>query len=310
MSRKSRTKAVDTADDFDSMGGDAGFPSGGFDDMESEGVFPSMDDLDGHDDVPLPSIESIDEDEPILAGTPTSKRGGGRKRKAVVPPEKITKGMSLFEYLNQCNPPLDNKIIDIAIAQTQVPPELKLDAGQDIRLTWSQMKPDVKKYKPGQIASYAHRIARHTALRLRRELGAATRLPGSAFRKKKDGSTYVTPGLLSVPLQWEELESWLDTDEAADSAFQLNNSTGSEISSALSDFATSSTSVEDEEMETMNQRLALVNSKADKLTMQQREILVLMIRGESYESVQRRLNLKRAMLLNEIEAATAKLYAK
>jgi DNA-directed RNA polymerase specialized sigma24 family protein len=309
MSRKPRTKAVDTADDFDAPPGDDGF-LGGFDDVDGDGGVPSLEELESHDDAPLPSIGLMDDDEPILVGTPTSKRGGGRKRKAVVPPEKIFKGMSLFEYLNQCNPPLDNKIIDIAIAQTQVPPELKLDAGQDIRLTWSQMKPDVKKYKPGQIASYAHRIARHTALRLRRELGAATRLPGSAFRKKKDGSTYVTPGLLSVPLQWEELESWLDTDEAADSAFQMSSSSGSEITSALSDFATSSTSVEDEEMEAMNQRLNMVNSKADKLTMQQREILVLLIRGESYESVQRRLNIKRAALLNEIESATARLYQK
>jgi DNA-binding CsgD family transcriptional regulator len=54
----------------------------------------------------------------------------------------------------------------------------------------------------------------------------------------------------------------------------------------------------------------MVNSKADKLTMQQREILVLLIRGESYESVQRRLNIKRAALLNEIESATARLYQK
>jgi DNA-binding CsgD family transcriptional regulator len=90
----------------------------------------------------------------------------------------------------------------------------------------------------------------------------------------------------------------------------MNSSSGSEITSALSDFATSSTSVEDEEMEAMNQRLNMVNSKADKLTMQQREILVLLIRGESYESVQRRLNIKRAALLNEIESATARLYQK
>lgn len=230
-----------------------------------------------------------------------------KKRKAVVPPEKLAKGTNLFDYLRKCTPPLDKKIIDIANAQMQVPDELKDDSAQEIRWTWAQMMPDIAKFKPGQIASYAHRVARHTALRVRRELGSSVRLPGSAFRKKKDGSTYVTPGLLSTALQWEELEGWLDADDAADSAYTVQGGNNIELRTLLegSDIGVV---VEDEETENMNHRLALVNAKSDKLSTLQREILIRMIKGESYESIQTGLKLKRAMLLNEIEEATAKLY--
>lgn len=304
MPRKRNAGPVDDLDNFDE-GLEPGFPE-----MEHEGDLPSMDDLEPAESVLGIHVLDPEEEAAWIAAREKAQQNAeatGRKRKAVVPPEKIKKGMTLFEYLHACRPPLDKKIIDIAIAQTAVPSELKEDAAQEIMITWSTMKPDIKKFKPGQIASYAHRVARHTALRLRRELGSSVRLPGSAFRKKKDGSTYVTPGLLSVPLQWEELEGWLDADDAADSSYTVQGA-GSELQHALDGLEFSVTAVEDEETETMNHRLALVNAKADKLSSTQREILILLIRGHSYESIQNTLKLKRAMLLNEIEEATAKLY--
>ncbi|MBC8738536.1 sigma-70 family RNA polymerase sigma factor [Paraburkholderia sp. UCT31] len=264
------------------------------------------------DQEPILSVDSF-EDASIEADfgdsdpAATARRSPGRKRKAVVPPEKLKKGMNLYEYLSQCQPPLDKKIIDIAVAQTQVPDSLHSDAGQEICIVWSQIKPDWKKYKPGQIASYAHQMARHTALRLRRELGSSVRLPGSAFRKRKDGTTYVTPGVLSVPLQWEELEGWMDADESADASFSVGSL---DVKAVVNDLeqGPSSVSVEDEEMEAMKQRLAVVKAKQDRLTKQQREIFILLIHGETYESIQKRLGIKRAALLNEIESATARLY--
>jgi len=292
------------------------------DGFEADSTLPSITDLDSSEllggDVGLSeslfsleefSLDAADEAEWIAARERERLDPANltRKRKAVVPPEKLKKGINLMEYLSSCQPPLDKKIIDISIAQTGVPSELRDDAAQEIRVTWTMMKPDIREYKPGQIAAYAHRVARHTALRVRRDLGSAVRLPGSAFRKKKDGSTYVTPGLLAAPLQWEELEGWLDTDDAADSTFSINN-LSPEVSYVIEEFEQAITQVDDEETETMNQRLSLVNAKAHVLSPLQRDILIHLITGDSYESIQNKLKLKRAMLLNEIEEATAKLY--
>lgn len=279
------------------------------DDIDTDGSLPDISEEPDSDGWMQPGMLSEEDEAEWIAAREKERLSadGGKRRKAVVPPDELKKGINLFEYLHTCTPPLDKKIIDIAIAQMQVPPELKDDAAQEIRITWALMKPDIKKFKPGQIASYAHRVARHTALRVRREIGSSVRLPGSAFRKKKDGTTYVTPGLLSVPLQWEELEGWLDADDAADSSFAVQGAGATELRT-LMEGTDIGVVVEDEETETMNHRLALVNAKADKLSPMQRDILYLLIKGDSYESIQTKLKLKRAMLLNEIEDATAKLY--
>ncbi|MDR5729916.1 MAG: hypothetical protein RB191_21090, partial [Terriglobia bacterium] len=138
-----------------------------------------------------------------------SNTAGGR-RSQVSPPQTVTDDMSLLEYLAACQPPIHKKIMEIAMTQMRVPLELRDDAAQDITLAWFEIKPDTSRYQVGQIASYAHRIARHTSLKARRELGSPVRLPGSAFRKKKDGSTYVTSGTLAAPLEWSGMDSWMD----------------------------------------------------------------------------------------------------
>lgn len=307
--RKKRTDA--TASELDNEELSFG-PDPLMEDIDSDLPLPSMDELAGSNQLSgYPALTEEEEAEWIAAREKARRNAEatGRKRKSVVPPEVLTPEMSVFDYLHACRPPLDKKIVDIAIAQMQVPPELRDDAAQEIMLTWTTMKPDVQKFKPGQIAAYAHRIARHTALRVRRELGSSVRLPGSAFRKKKDGTTYVTPGLLSVPLQWEELEGWLDADDAADAAYTVQGM-GSELQSLLEGQDMSVAAVEDEETEIRNNRLAMVNAKADKLSSLQREALILFIMGNSYETIQNRLNLKRATLLNAIEEATAVIWRK
>jgi len=144
---------------------------------------------------------------------------------------------------------------------------------------------------------------------MRRELGSSVRLPGSAFRKRKDGTTYVNMRHLSEPIRWEDIEGWLDTDGAADTDFQMAGA-GAAVSEALVHYELSADSSGESEEEIMKQRLELVKKKAHKMQPDQLEILVLLIRGETYDDIQRRKNIKRAMLLNIIEDATEILYSK
>jgi DNA-directed RNA polymerase specialized sigma24 family protein len=221
--------------------------------------------------------------------------------------------MSLFEYLSQCTPPLTKKLIDIACSQTQVPPELRDDAAQEISIQWSTTKPDCRQFKPGQVASYAHRMARHTALRLRRELGSSVRLPGSAFRKRKDGSSYVTPGALAAPLSWNELESWFQTEGLTDSigggvsAFQGVDA--EELNAAVEGLEEGANGEEyfDEELESRRLRRAHLDENEDKLTVRQATILGMMIEGDSYDEILSAMGIKKGVLMREIAIASALL---
>ncbi len=233
-----------------------------------------------------------------------------RKRKAVVPPRRVTKEMSLFEYLNGCTPPLTKKIIDIACSQTQVPLELRDDAAQEISIQWSQTRPDCRQYKPGQVASYAHRMARHAALRLRRELGSSVRLPGSAFRKRKDGSSYVTPGALAAPLSWNELESWFQTDGLADGigggapAFQGVDM--EELAEAVESLEENGGAVVvDEEAETRKERGDHLKGHIEKLTQRQAKIMSMLVEGDTYEEIMAALGIKKGVLMREIAIASS-----
>ena len=228
------------------------------------------------------------------------------RRKAVGAPAKLAKNISLFDYLATCQPPLDKKIIDIALAQTQVPRDLRDDAAQEIRLVWSTLLPDVKKYKPGQIASYAHRIATHAAYRLRRELGSSVRLPGSAFRKRKDGSSYVTPGVLSASLDWNELESWFNTHdntEVSEYTSHLDAVLMPDIGE-VSESDNEATAVDTDE-ETRRIRLEALEKHADRLSRRQYKVMAHLISGETFDEIQAKTGIKKGMLLREVAISAA-----
>lgn len=127
---------------------------------------------------------------------------------------------NLLEYLERCE--LAQKIIDIAMSQTNLPARLRDDAAQDIRMMWMSRTPDQVRFEQSQIASYAHQIAKHAALRCRRELGSAVRLPGSAFRKRKDGSTYVQPGTIARPLDWDEMDEWFSLEDQPEAGLSMD----------------------------------------------------------------------------------------
>lgn len=251
--------------------------------------------------------DSIDELESTIKMPAPSER----KRKAVVPPKRVTKEMTLFDYLSQCTPPLTKKIIDIACSQTQVPPELRDDAAQEISIQWSLTAPDCRQYKPGQVASYAHRMARHAALRLRRELGSSVRLPGSAFRKRKDGTSYVTPGALAAPLSWNDLESWFQTDGLADGvsggAASFQGVARDELSEAVEslDEASDAVAAVDEEAESRKERTAQLNVHVNKLTVRQSRIITMLVEGDTYEEIMTALDIKKGVLMREVAIASS-----
>jgi len=242
----------------------------------------------------------------LTPNTSNTSTAAARQRKAVVPPKKVNKEMSVFDYLRQCQPPLDKKIIDIACSQCQVPMDMKNDAAQEISLMWSQMKPDTKKFKPGQIASYAHQMARHAALRLRREIGSSVRLPGSAFRKRKDGSSYVTPGVLAQALDWNELESWFQTDEGGGESGGMSMlSMDMEGVVQMLEEEGKVTAEEDADEATRVERVEILESHKEELSTRQFSIMRSLIEGANYEEVMAEHQIKKGVLMREVAVASS-----
>ena len=159
---------------------------------------------------------------------------------------------------------------------------------------WMSMKPNTAKFRPGQVASYAHKMACHAALRTRRDLELAVRLPGSAFRKKADGDNYVTPGVLADSLQWEDLEAWFQTDDLAD-AFQF-----SEAPPEMQ----MQESQEDPEKDPEMERLALIERHRDEMTPRQLTIIQRLVEGKGYDAIMLEVDIKKSTLLRELAIIT------
>lgn len=217
----------------------------------------------------------------------------------VMPPAELTPDMSLLDYLRGCEPRRDGPIINIALSQTNVPDHLRDDAAQEIRILWMGIRPDLTKFKLGQILSYAHRMARNAALKLRRDMGSSVRLPGSAFRKRADGSSYVTPGVLAAPLSWSDVEAWMLTDDGID---------GVQGGNLDPDFISALTTVEamviepeheldDDAREEEARRMEKLNQRRDSLTQSQYDAVRLLILGHTYEEVMEQLGIKRGILV-------------
>lgn len=239
-----------------------------------------------------------------------------RKTRQVLSKLDLPDDASLFDFVKAYG--IERKIIDIAIAQTSLPNELREDAAQEIRITWAMIKPKTGAFTPGQVASYAHRIAKHAVLRLRREIGSAVRLPGSAFRKRKDGSTYVTPGVLSVPLDWNELEGWFDSDEFDSAITQVNNEQGALVhTDEPQEIASTSDTViiggqeldpdagfyyaEDlpaEIRKVISEKLGIIEHY---MTSRQRQIADMLIQGYTFEEIQKDLSIRNATIKREMQ---------
>lgn len=246
------------------------------------------------------------------------------------------KAENLLDYLERVQ--LAQKIIDISVSQTNLPQRLKDDAAQEIRIMWMSRIPDQKRFEQAQIASYAHRIAKHAALRCRRELGSAVRLPGSAFRKRKDGTTYVQPGTIARPLDWDEMDEWFNLEDQPDASLTTScgadgiggfimpdgggNSENLYLGSDLSP-------VIHEGLDTMEladaaevpldaalvvggdaedeRRLEEFNRLAHKLNPRARAIVSRLVAGESLHQIQAAMNISPGIVTREIRKAVTEL---
>lgn len=251
--------------------------------------------------------ESIgaEDDLGLDTSAPSSSRGAAHAktssgRKEVIPPDHIPPGMNLFEYLLHCQPSLHVKIAQIAVRKAGVPSQIAEEAVQEIFVMWGKMTPDVTKYKPRQIASYAHQAATHAALRTWRDLGSATRLPGSAFRKRSDGSTYVSPGVLAAPLDWNEMDRWYDADDSSGMPEAL-----SALSVSIDEMADDLAAEEDVDDDEQNRatRLALLEKHKDEMPELQYQIMKMLIEGAKFPDVTKALNVKKTTLLRHITIA-------
>jgi hypothetical protein len=234
-----------------------------------------------------------------------------RKRSSFLAPDSILDTATLYEYLAQCEPPMAEKLIDIALKSFHAPHQLRSEFAQEIRLAWVTRKPDVA-YKPAQIAAYAYRIAYHTVLKSWRELGSAVRLPGSAFRKRQDGSTYVTPGVLAAPLDWNEMDEWYRTDDLAD----YGQSTGMAEAlaagvhpAALPDgsLPQGAHPTTDDLNDPATYRLEVLDGHRGRLQDLEYAALRLLVLGNTCEAIQETLKLKRGQLQRLLEEAATKL---
>lgn len=220
-----------------------------------------------------------------------------RKRTEVQEPKAIDPNCTLYEYLQQVG--LVKKIVDIAIAQEKAPSHLRREYEQEIFTTWSQYKPDLR-FKPGQIAAYAHQAARHAVLRVRREIGGPVTLPSSAFRKKKDGTTYVTPGALAAPLNWNEMEDWLKLDDQiGDAATLIVGGLNPMVSEENEEGVVSS---DRGYHEVCMDRVAALSSCKGRLSERQLKIAEMLLIGEPFSAIQDALGIKKHKLLSEMES--------
>jgi len=172
---------------------------------------------------------------------------------------------------------LERKLIDISLAKAQIPRSLYDDVSQEIRISWLGAKANPK-LSDGETASYAHTIAFHTALRVRRDLAGAVRLPGSAFRKRADGTTYVQPGHLAAPVPWEDLSEVLQTDEEKRPDVE---SEWEELPDNL-----------DEEIDLRRPQSDLEQRLRRCLTKKQLRIISLLKRGHTLSQIERRISIQ------------------
>lgn len=215
--------------------------------------------------------------------------------------------MSLYDYLAACTPPMAERLVGIALAAYNAPRQLRDEIAQEIRIAWVVRKPNYK-YEPAQIAAYAYRIAYHITLKAWREMGSPVRLPGSAFRKRSDGSTYVTPGLLAAPLDWAEMENWFRTDDLPD----FDGGVAAPVGHGPFDVTDDDHDLEeaaDEEDDLQRRRQDFLDEHREPCRLNELEYqaLSMLIAGADCDRIQDTLQLKRGQLHKLLESSAAKL---
>lgn len=226
-----------------------------------------------------------------------------KERKPVKTPINIKEDCTLFEYIQACE--LDKKLIDIALATQKVPEHLRDDAAQDIRMAWSKEKPNLQ-FEPGQIASYAHTIAGQTALKCKREMGQAVRLPGSAFRKKEDGTTYVNCGVLAGALDWDGVQEWMDFSDMEHSQNLMNKQLSNIEKTHQQEYGYMQCEHHESDDDGydhafFNEKHPLLEEHHERLSTRQKRILDKLFAGLTKDEILEEMNLKMSDLRREVK---------
>lgn len=211
----------------------------------------------------------------------------------------------LYERLVEMG--IARKLINIALVEMRVPHELAHDAAQEIRMAWIRTKAKTE-FSYGEVASYGHRIARHAALRARRELGSPVRLPGSAFRKRSDGTASVTPGILAAPLDWNDIEERLNMGGEGEIDAGFQSSIESYTPAELSD---SEIEGPEPNPDDFTPRFTLTPERAElfkaALTTKQWAVLSEVLGGKSVSSLERDTGLKHSTLTRQLSSIRNRL---
>lgn len=190
--------------------------------------------------------------------------------------------VSLFERLEQLRPGLRAKILSYSLRGNRklgvppIPESLHEDVTQEISLAWAKIRANMS-YGEGKTASFAHRIAWQVGLKVWRELGSAAKLPGNAFRKRADGSTYVDIGAIATPLslhaETPEDRDWID------SMLELSDAD----------------EAEEEESETRLEqvRISKLSKLRNKLSAMQMRAVLLLLEGKEMTEIGGALGLNR-----------------
>lgn len=141
-------------------------------------------------------------------------------RLELVGPNVLTEEVktSVYHFLSACTPCPIDKIVGAVIRETFHDQARGNALFEDIRqaviVKWLNYKPAAG-FSAGECAAYAKKIARHEVLDFIRSNEAPVTLKGNAFRKRADGSAYVSQGVFSAPVDFHELQEVLNCDDPA-----------------------------------------------------------------------------------------------
>jgi len=218
------------------------------------------------------------------------------------PPYKFPDGGTVFDYLVQCKPRLDDRLIRSILRASKVPLNLYEDAAQDIRVAWSSSTAKPSQFEPEQVLQYAYDMGNQAALHTKRQIQNLARLPGNAFRTRPDGSRYVPQGILVPALSWEDMDHWHrggDKGEDAPKTEDVDSEelgTETEHDSLTVDFSNDPIS---------DSRFQFIEAYGQRLTEIQRSILQDMAAGLKLKEIHSKRHISYIRLLKEISICSS-----
>lgn len=163
------------------------------------------------------AVESLDKlSEEVLAddelaqlepeSTP-AKKGRSREITKISTVDEDGNPKSIYTCLVEYG--LLRKMTDIVLAKVAVPWHLRADASQEIHCTWAGLKAKPT-FARNQLANYAYLSGKHSALKLRRTVGAVVVIPGALFRNGRDSPFMESIGAAVNPKDVDDYKDSLE----------------------------------------------------------------------------------------------------